>query len=93
MSKIYLDTCIIIYFIEKHPAYADKIELLLNNLDAGASLCYSPLIRLECLVMSLRTDDKILQSLYESFFKPQEILEMTIEVFDKAAPISAVSAV
>ena len=32
MSKIYLDACIVIYFIERHAAYAAKIEALINNL-------------------------------------------------------------
>lgn len=39
--------------------------------------------------MPLRTDDKTLQSLYESFFKAQKMLEMTVEVFDKAAQLRA----
>jgi len=89
MSRIYLDTCIVIYFIEKHSAYAVKIESFLNNLDAGDGLCFSPLIRLECLVMPLRTNDKTLQSLYEEFFKTQEMFEMPVAVFDKAARLRA----
>ena len=32
MSKIYLDACIVIYFVEKHPAYASKIPSLLRSL-------------------------------------------------------------
>ncbi|CAN5397487.1 PIN domain-containing protein [soil metagenome] len=89
MNKIYLDTCIIIYFIEKHPAYAVKIELLLKNLKATDSLCLSPLTRMECLVMPLRTNDSALRSLYESFFNSQKMLEMPIEVFDNAARLRA----
>jgi hypothetical protein len=30
MNKIYLDTCIIIYFIEKHSIYAGKIEAMIK---------------------------------------------------------------
>ncbi len=89
MSKIYLDACIVIYFIEKHFDYAAKIEALINNLDGNDALCFSALIRLECLVMPLRTNDKTLQSLYESFFNAQKMLEMTIKVFDQAAQLRA----
>ena len=76
MSKIYLDACIVIYFVEKHPVYASKIEALINNLGVNASLCFSPLIRLECFVKPLRTNDTALKSHYETFFKEQEMLEM-----------------
>lgn len=89
MSKIYLDACIVIYFIEKHAAYANKIEAMINNLGANDVLCFSPLIRLECLVMPLRTNDKTLKSLYESFFKTQKMLDMTVEIYDKAAQLRA----
>ena len=89
MSKIYLDACIVIYFVEKHAAYAAKIEALINNLGANDTLCFSPLIRLECLVMPLRTNDTTLQSLFESFFKTQKMLEMTVEIYDKAAQLRA----
>ena len=64
MSKICLDACIVIYFVEKHPIYAGRIEDLINNLDVDDYLCYSPLIRIECMVMPLRTNDKTLQNHY-----------------------------
>lgn len=89
MSKIYLDACIVIYFIEKHPVYASKIETLINNLGVNDTLCFSPLIRLECLVMPLRTNDTTLKGHYESFFKEQEMLEITVERFDEAARLRA----
>ena len=40
MNKIYLDTCIIIYLIEKHITYAVKIESLLKNLSVNDRLCF-----------------------------------------------------
>ena len=89
MSKIYLDACIVIYFVEKHPVYAGKIEAPINNLGTNDILCFSPLIRLECLVMPLRTNDTILKGHYKSFFKEQEMLEITVERFDEAAQLRA----
>jgi len=85
MSKIYLDTCIVIYFVEKHPVYAGEIEILINGLDSDDILCFSPLVRLECLVMPMRTKDTILQGHFDSFFNAQEILEIRAECFDDAA--------
>lgn len=89
MSKIYLDTCIVIYFVEKHPVYASKIERLITDLGGDDTLCFSPLIRLECFVMPLRTKDAELKGHYESFFEAQEILEITAERFEEAAQLRA----
>lgn len=89
MSKIYLDACIVIYFIENHPTYAGKIGTLITNLSVSDTLCFSALIRLECFVMPLRTNDSALKSHYETFFKAQEMLELSVEIFDKAAQLRA----
>jgi len=84
MSLIYLDACIIIYIVEKHPIYSSSIEDLIRNLN-DAELCYAPLARMECLVMPFRTKDSQLKKLYEEFFNTQKILSLPIEVFDEAA--------
>ena len=40
----------VIYVVERHPLYSASIETLMRN--AGAvDFCYTPLVRLECLVM------------------------------------------
>ena len=88
MSRIYLDTCIIIYLIEKHPNYSSKIETLLTNL-TQSELCYSPLTRLECFVMPFRTNDLALLRTYETFFNAQKLLTMSTETFDEAAKLRA----
>lgn len=89
MSKIYLDACIVIYFVEKHPIYATEIEALINGLGVNDTVCFSPLVRLECFVMPLRTSDTILQGHFESFFKAQEMLEIRVKCFDAAARLRA----
>ena len=89
MNKIYLDACIVIYFVEKHPLYSDRIEALFSRLGATDKLCISLLVRLGCMVMPLRTGDKKLQQLYQAFFAAQEILEMPVGVFDRAARLRA----
>lgn len=89
MSKIYLDACIVIYFVEKHAVYAEKIEGLINSLGVNDTLCYSPLIKLECFVKPLRTNDTALKDHYETFFRAQEMLEITVGCFDEAARLRA----
>lgn len=41
ITKIFLDTCIIIYIVEKHPIHASKIEALMNGLNDDV-FCFSP---------------------------------------------------
>ncbi len=67
LKKIYLDSCIAIYFVDAHPLYATKVTTELNVLQA-AQICYSPLVRLECLVKPLQTQNQSLQSLYAQFW-------------------------
>jgi uncharacterized protein len=88
MKSIYLDTCIVIYFIEKHHLYSAKIESLMKN-SVNVEFCYSPLIRMETLVMPLRTNDFQLQSHYELFFDTQILLPITNEAYDNAAQLRA----
>lgn len=89
MNRIYLDACIAIYVVEKRIDYAERIENLINDLDVNDALCYSPLVRMECFVKPFREKDLVLQKLFESFFKHQEILEITAERFDKASQLRA----
>lgn len=56
MTKIYLDTCIVIYLIEKNPNYSTKIENLILGL-TNYELCFSPLVEMESLVMPFRKND------------------------------------
>jgi uncharacterized protein len=84
MSLIYLDACIIIYIVERHPVYSPHIEALINKLN-DSEFCCSPLARMECLVMPLRTKDSQLISFYDDFFAEQRMLSMPTVVFDAAA--------
>lgn len=88
MKRIYLDSCVIIYLIEKHPAYSNRVEILMKN-ESSADFCYSPLARLECFVMPFRNKDVSLQNLYETFFNAQKILAASTGIFDEAAKLRA----
>ncbi len=63
MDKIYFDSCIVIYLVERHPIFAPVIQQALVN--AGdVILAVSPLVRLEVLVKPKLDNDKPLQELY-----------------------------
>ena len=88
MTRIYLDTCIVIYLIEKHPVFSGKIEKRILGL-TNYELCFSPLVEMECLVMPFRLKDEPLKELYENFFDAQTCLPVSSEVFQKAAQLRA----
>jgi predicted nucleic acid-binding protein len=83
MDKIYLDSCIVIYLVERHPIFAPGIQKALMN--AGdVMLSVSPLVRLEVLVKPKRETDHFLQQRYERFLAEQCILDMPNAVYDLA---------
>ena len=83
MDKIYLDSCIVIYLVERHPIFAPVIQQALVN--AGeVILAVSPLVRLEVLVKPKLDNDKPLEERYERFLAEQLILSMPEAVFDLA---------
>jgi predicted nucleic acid-binding protein len=83
MNKIYLDSCIVIYLVEKHPIYFPSIQDQLGRLKE-TSLAISPLVRLEVLVKPMRDANHILLQRYETFLSRQIMLEMPNAVFDLA---------
>ena len=88
MTKIYLDTCIVIYLIEKAPHYSSKIENLIRGL-TNYELCFSPQVEMESLVMPFRTKDESLKKLFGEFFDAQTRLSMPSKVFQNAAQLRA----
>ncbi|MBS1791327.1 MAG: PIN domain-containing protein [Acidobacteria bacterium] len=88
MKKIYLDSCIAIYVVEAHPLYATKVTAELNTLSA-AQICYSPLVRLECLVKPLQAQNQLLQNLYAQFWASQQNLSLVDEIYMRAAQLRA----
>ena len=85
---IYLDTCIVIYLIEKHPVYFSQLAGLISQQDANG-LAISSLVKLECLVKSLKSKDNVLLDSYHNFFAALSTLEISDAVFYEAAHIRA----
>ena len=88
LKKINLDSCIAIYVVEAHPLYATKVAAELNALQA-AQICYSPLVRLECLVKPLQAQNQSLQNLYAQFWATQQNFSLVDDVFLRAAQLRA----
>ncbi|CAK0768253.1 Ribonuclease VapC [Gammaproteobacteria bacterium] len=83
MRRIYLDSCILIYLIEKHPVFGATIlrRLVMNP---EARLAVSPLVRLEVLTRPLREKDIPLINAYERFIATQQVLPVSAASFDLA---------
>jgi uncharacterized protein len=81
---IYLDSCIVIYLVEKHPTYYTPLDTLFRqNISEGFAI--SPLVILECLVGPLKQNDTALQTRFEAFFQTVTVLSLDEIVFRKAA--------
>lgn len=88
MERIFLDSCIVIYLVERHPLYEPRLRERLEGLE-GAELAVSPLVRLEVLVRPLRDGDEDLAQLYRLFLAEQLMLDMPEEVYDAALSLRA----
>jgi uncharacterized protein len=78
---IYLDSCIVIYLVEKHPVYYAPLEAQFGqHLKEGFAI--SPLVILESLVHPLKHGDAALQERFETFLTP---LPMDETIFIAAA--------
>ena len=89
---IYLDTNIVIYFVERNPSWHAKVVARLAKARlANDLLAVGDLTRAECLVGPFRSSDATLQASYAAFFTDPEIglLPITSAICERAARIRA----
>jgi len=87
-ESIYLDSCLVIYFIEQHPRFGPMINRAIES-HLGTQFCISPLVELECLVVPLRQGNQALIARYEMFFQDYARLEINADIYRKAAQLRA----
>jgi predicted nucleic acid-binding protein len=87
--RTYLDACTVIYFIERHPVYFDRVAAQLD--DPRTHAVVSELCRLECLVKPLRENNRELLQRYEVFFHANNLLAIPFgrAVFQLATELRA----
>ncbi|MEZ5673116.1 MAG: type II toxin-antitoxin system VapC family toxin [Thiotrichaceae bacterium] len=86
---IYLDACLVIYWVEEHSIFAPLIEQKVLQ-TSSALFAISPLVMSEALVMPFRQDNQVLIRKYEAFFANSLILPLPETVFIEAARLRAV---
>ena len=82
--KVYLDTCLLIYLLEGEAIISAAVQAAIEQYPK-AEFCTSPLVRLECLVHPIQTADQVLLGEYEQLLASLTLLEMPLEVYEKAA--------
>lgn len=80
MGLIYLDSCILIYLIENHPTWSQKVQSNMAS-ESPDAFAISPLVKLECLVKPMQAGDLALKKRNETAFAELALLPMTDEVF------------
>lgn len=88
MVFIYLDSCIVMGMIEGDDANRTGLRLKVRE-RAGAVLCTSEMVKLECLVGALRRSDERLAAMYNQFFADTLMLEFSPGVWRQAVEIRA----
>ena len=81
---IYLDSCLLIYAIEKDAVFGDKVIDAIDSAE-DEEFAISPLVKLECLVKPLETGNTGLKKYYEAAFDNLSTIEINEEVYLDAA--------
>jgi predicted nucleic acid-binding protein len=79
MKKIYLDSCFVIYLVERVEPFSSLITNAFAK-NINSIFCISPLVRLEVLVYPMRNNDHDLTKNYEDFLAELEVLSITDKV-------------
>jgi len=92
MPRAYLDACVAIYYVERHPTLYLRVQAALFR-PGGEDVCpvFSDLTRMECRVLPLRRQDQPLLTRYDSFFNLPDSghVAMDAAVFDLATELRA----
>lgn len=88
--RAYLDACVVIYYVERHPDLFPQVEARLFPAPGGDTLpVISDLTRMECRVKPLRQQDLAWLARYDAFFHLCTRVPMEAAVFDLATELRA----
>ncbi len=88
MGLIYLDSCVVIYLVERHAQWG---QLVADAIAAAPDvrLGVSPLVKCECLVGPIKRGDLVLRRAYDEVFSLFATLAMPEGVYLQAAELRA----
>jgi len=90
-TRIYIDSCVVIYLVEEHRDFAPIVESLLEKAP-DAKLFISDLTVMESLVGPFRSGNKALEAKFNGWFAGITVLSLTNEIFVDAARLRAANA-
>jgi len=88
VGLIYLDACLLIYLVERHPRWGEPVATAMAQSDE-ARFGVSPLLKCECLLGPIKRGDPVLQRDYTDLFELLVPLDMPEGVYLKAAQLRA----
>jgi predicted nucleic acid-binding protein len=88
LGLIYLDTCLVIYLVERHATWGQPIEDAIAG-EPDARFGLSPLVKCECLVAPIKRGDPVLRRAYDEVFALFAALPMPEAVYLQAAELRA----
>jgi len=83
MASIYLDSCLVIYLVERHPRFSGPLRVRIAT-SGDAVFSVSALTRLEVLSRPLREGDQALVERFESFLGSMRMLPIDDTVMNTA---------
>jgi predicted nucleic acid-binding protein len=87
VGVIYLDACLLIYFVEEHPQWGKKVGAAISHADGTFAI--SPLVKCECLVGPFRRSDVAVENYFHEVFAQFDLLDMPEPVYLQAARLRA----
>jgi uncharacterized protein len=82
MQRVYLDTNVVIYYVEQHSVLFPQLKLRMLDPSRPVDYLFSDMVRLETRVGPLRRGDTALLAKYDHFFKalntPVVVLDSTV---------------
>lgn len=88
MGLIYLDTCLVIYLVERHSRWREVVRGAMAG-KGSVRFAISPLVKMECLVGAIQRDDPVLEREYAELFATFTWLPIPEPVYLQAAQLRA----
>jgi len=89
VSRLFLDTAPVIYFVERNPEFVDRVDPVFERLESEIRAVVGAVTVSECLVGALRLGLTDLEQVYLNIMAREDVLfvESTLAIARKAARI------
>ncbi|OAB59341.1 twitching motility protein PilT [Phormidium willei BDU 130791] len=89
VSRLFLDTAPVIYFVERNPLFVDRVDPIFERFESEIMPVVGSVTVAECLVGALQMSLTDLEQAYVAIFKSDDVLfvENTLTISQEAARI------